>query len=541
MTQETNQATALSAWWNETSFAGKDQYQLKETGELVFKPGTKEERVVTTVTADNAEMVLKVLTDKFAEVEAKMKELQTEWDATEDKHKMVGKVERMREYLKHASAVGDFNTMQQPLAEMEKTIHAETEEHYKARLELVQKAESMVDSEQWKETTQAYKDIIDSWKKAGTIDKHRSDELWNRLEAARTKFFDRKHQHTDEVNKEMLANLDLKMELVEKAEKLAASEDWKATTEVFKQLMEDWKKIGRTTHDKNEELWNRLITAKNVFYDRKKGHFESIQTEQEANYVLKLTLVEKAESMKENTDWGKTAQAYTDLMDEWKNIGRVPLEKAEELWGRLIAAKEQFFQAKKRHTETMRVTLDDNYAQKMALLKRAEALENSSQWREATQELNDLMDEWKKIGPVPREHSNRIWEQFLGARKKFFERKDANRERRQQRISQEKESRSRQALEFFHKLEDELKEEEEKLADFKNGIENITPSRKAEELREHLTKLIKQTEQKISHKQAKLEELKKQIAQREAGQADDGAPEQPQASAEQNGDDVTQG
>ena len=95
MTQETNQATALSAWWNETSFAGKDQYQLKETGELVFKPGTKEERVVTTVTADNAEMVLKVLTDKFAEVEAKMKELQTEWDATEDKHKMVGKVERI--------------------------------------------------------------------------------------------------------------------------------------------------------------------------------------------------------------------------------------------------------------------------------------------------------------------------------------------------------------------------------------------------------------------------------------------------------------
>lgn len=477
----------------------------------------KEERVVGTLTMDTAEIVLKALRDKFGEVEAKMKELQAEWDAAEDKHKMTGKVERMKEYLKHTNAAGDFEALLQPLAEMEKVIRALSEDHYKARLELVQKAEALADSDNWKETAQVFKDITEQWKKAGNTDKHRSDELWNRLEAARARFFERKHQHQEDISKEMLANLDLKMELVEKANNLANSEDWKETTEVFKQLMEDWKKIGRTTPEKNEELWNQFITAKNVFYDRKKAHFESIQKEQEANYQLKMALAEKAEALKDSQEWSKTAQAFTDLMEEWKNIGRVPVEKADELWNRFISAKEHFFSAKKVHNETMRVTLDDNYAQKLALLKRAEALQHSNQWREATEELNELMDEWKKTGPVPREHSNKIWEQFLAARKKFFERKDANREKRKQRIEHERESKARQAKEFFHKLEDELKEEEERLADFKNGIENITPGRKAEELREHLTKLIKQTEHKIEHKKAKIEEIKKQMESAEPG------------------------
>ncbi|WP_276132811.1 DUF349 domain-containing protein [Polluticoccus soli] len=527
MTQETNQATALTSWWNEASFAGKEMYSLKDNGELVLHMAPGEERTVATVTAENADMVLKVLSDKFSEVEGRMKELQTEWDAAEDKLKVLGKVERMREYLKHTNAVGNFSALLQPLSGMEKTIGGLADENNKQRLELAQKAEELAGGENWKETTQAFKDLIEQWRKLPTVDKHRSDELWNRLEAARTKFYERKQQHNEDVNKEMLANLDLKLELVDKAEKLAASEDWKATTESFKQLMEDWKKIGRTTPEKNEELWNRFIAAKNVFYDRKKGHFETIQVEQEGNYKLKLALLERAEGMKDSTEWGKTAQAFTDLMEEWKNIGRVPLEKADEMWGRLIAAKEQFFNAKKHHTETMRVTLDDNYAQKMALLKRAEALQNSNQWREATAELNELMDEWKKIGPVPREHSNKIWEQFIAARKKFFERKDANRERRQQRMEQEKESRSRQAYDFRYKLEEELREEEERLADFKNGIENITPGRKAEELREHLTKLIKQTEHKIEHKKEKLDEINKQIAQREAG-GPDAAAETPE-------------
>ncbi len=516
MTTDSQTTSSLPDWWDTVSFNGKENFYLRENGELVLRQTHFwEERVITTLNPESAEMTLKALIEKFPEVEAKMKELETEWSAAEDKQKMIGKVERMKEYLRHTSAAGDFRAFVQPLQEMEATIKAMEEENYATRLKLVQEAEALADSEAWKETAQKLKDIGDQWKQAGHVDKTRSDELWNRLEAAKNKFFERKRQNQEDVEKELLQNLDLKLELVEKAENLAASEEWKNTTEVFRQLMDEWKKIGRTMHDKNEELWNRFINSKNTFYDRKKVHFETIQQEQEENMRLKEQLIEKAEELKDSQEWNATSHAYAALMDEWKSIGKVPIEKSEELWNRFNVAKEHFFQAKRQHFEGVKVSLEDNYAQKMALLKRAEVLQHSRQWREATEEINELMTEWKKIGPVPREHSNEIWEQFISARKKFFARKDEDRERRMQHAEKQKSSRLQQMHNFLSKLEDELKEEQEKLEDFSNGLNNITPGLKEEELRAHLQKLIAQAEHKIKHKEEKLRDVAKQLEELE--------------------------
>lgn len=516
MTQEAS--NTLSAWWDTVSFPGKEQFSLNENGELILAGnGSFKERTIGTLTDENAAISFKALADKFPEVQAKVSELETEWIAAEDKLKLFGKVERVKEYLKHTNAAGDFKTLYDKLGVIDNELNGLVQKNYEARLDLVKKAEAIADSEDWKDATQRFKEITEEWKNTGHIDKEKSDELWNRLDAAKNKFFDRKRQHNEDVEKDMLQNLDLKIELVEKAEKLAASESWKETTEAFKQLMDEWKHTGKTLHDKNEELWNRFIQAKNAFYDRKKIHFESIQAEQEANQLKKEALIEQAEAMKENTDWGPATQTFTNLFEEWKKIGKVPIEKAEELWSKFNAAREHFFQAKRHHFETVKVALSDNYAQKMALLKRAEVLQHSKNWREATAEINELMDEWKKIGPVPREHSNEIWEKFIAARKNFFARKDADRERRQEQVERQKEYKSKQAAGFVHKLEDEIAEEQERLADFKEGLQNITPGLKEAELREHLTKLIAQTEQKINHKQQKLEEVK---AQAKTGEGD---------------------
>ncbi len=516
MAAEPNQMT-LQTWWEEISFNGKEQYQLKENGELVLQPlHNNKERVIATFSTENADTILKALKDKFSEVDGKIKELETEWVAADDKLKLIGKVDRLKEYILHTNAIGDYDKLFQVINDWENSIQTLTEDNYKAKLKLVEQAEEVIASESWKETTNVLRDITEQWKKIGFLDKKRNDELWSRLEEARNKFFERKRTNHEEHEKEMLQNLDLKMELVEKAEGLAQSEDWKDTSEVFRQLMEQWKNTGRTIPEKNEELWNRFITAKNTFYDRKKEHFESIQQEQEANYLVKLSLVEKAEAMKDSTNWSGTAQAFSDIMEEWKNIGRVPAEKADELWNRLIASKEHFFNAKRQHFETFKLSLEDNLAQKMALLKRAEELKNSTRWHEATDEMNEMMVEWKKVGAVPREHSNTIWEQFLAARKYFFERKDANRERRKQHAERQFGQRINQSHSFLHRLEDELREEEEKLADFKNGLENITPGRKERELREHLTKLIEQTEMSVKRKLEKIDDVKKQLEELES-------------------------
>jgi hypothetical protein len=353
--------------------------------------------------------------------------------------------------------------------------------------------------------------MVEQWKNLGYVEKERNDALWTRMEAARNKFFERKRQHHEDQEKEMLQNLDLKMEIVENAEKYAASEDWKEATEYFRQLMDQWKAVGRTIPEKNEELWNRFILAQNNFFERKRAHFEAIKLEQEANYALKVAIIEKAEAIKDSTDWNKTAQAYAGLMDEWKSVGRVPIEKADELWNQFNEAKEVFFSNRRQHQEVLRITLEDNYAQKLGLLKQAEELKHSNQWREATEEINELMNEWKKIGPVPREHMNTVWEQFITARKFFFERKDADRERRKQQVEKQFEHVFSKTENFLHQLKTELKEEEERLADFRNALDNVTPGNKEEELRNHLNKLIAQCEVKIKHKQTKMEEVQVQL------------------------------
>ena len=517
LTNNTPAAAPLKDWWDTVVFEGKDYCQLNDDGNLVLKATPfSEERVLNShLTVENGPAAIKALTDKFPEVAARVTELQQEWDSTDDKLKMVSKVTRTRDYLQHATAIGHFEPMYKQLATWHNTINDLIAENVKVKEALIAKANELADSDQWKETTQSFKELADQWKDSGYVEKERNDELWNALEAARDKFYERKRVHHEGQEKEMLQNLDLKMELVEKAEKLAASDSWKQTTEGFKALMEEWKTIGRTINDKNESLWQRFITAQNVFFERKRQHYELIKQEQEVNYTKKQDIVQRAEALSESREWNATTAAYATLMDEWKASGRVAAEKADELWDRMCKAKDNFFNNKRHHFEAQRVTLDDNLAQKAAIIKRAETLKNSTAWREAAAEFAELFEDWKKIGPAPRAENERLWEQFAQARRFFFERKDADWERRKSNMDKQQESRLSQARQFLETLRAELKEEEESVEDFKISLETITPGPKEKELRAHLEKLIAQSGPNLKLKQEKITDVEKQVKELE--------------------------
>lgn len=514
MSNETNQMNTLLTWWNDVTFNGKEFCDLNKDHELILKKTpSQQERILSALTPENADHVIKALVDKFPEVENHIKEFEKEWISSDDQLKLIGKVTRLRDYLMHTNAIGDFEKLFQKIVEWEQTISALIEKNYKAKLELIENAEkASKESDDWKAITQLFKEINDQLKNIGFVDRGRNDQLTERLESARNSFFERKRQHHEDQEKEMLQNLDLKMEVVEKAEAITNSENWKEGSEIYRNLMEEWKAIGRTMHDKNEELWNRFMLAKNNFFARKKDHSDKIQIEQEENYIKKLALVEQAEALKDSTAWSKTSEVFASLMEEWKKIGRVPNEKSDEIWNRWNAAKDFFFQNKRQHHESIRISQEDNYAQKLALTKRAEQLKHSNNWREATEELNELMNDWKKIGPVPREYSDDLWEQFISARKTFFTRKDEEREKRKEQTLKKIQFKHDKTKSFLQQLENELKDEQQKLIDFSEALSNITHGNKEEELRIHLNKLINETENKIKHKTEKVEHIKQELA-----------------------------
>jgi len=500
------------SWWNEQSFPGKELYRMSADGELVLQAGNNiKERSIAKITPENADAVIKQLVEKFAALHAKVTELEVEWVAAEDKQKLADKVALVKEYLNHTDAVGDIVSLASLVQNWEQTLHALAEENYADKLKIAEMAESLVDSGQWKETTLAFRDITDKWKAAGHLDKNRNDKLWNRIEAARKAFLDRKHIHHEEQEKDMLRNMDLKIDLVEQAESIASSEEWKNTSETFHRLTEEWKTIGHTINKKNEELWQRFIAAKAAFFDRKKEHAQKIQVEQQKNFEAKELLVDKAEALKDSKEWNTTTQAFAALMEEWKKTGRIPQEKGDGLWKRFSAAQEQFFEAKRTHFGEIKAVHDQNYTLKKALLDRAEELKNSTKWGPATGEMQQLIEDWKKIGPVARSHSDKMWEEFNAARKYFFARKDANREQQKQYVEQQKEVRAAQAKGLIVKLQADIKEEEEKLADFHQAIQDITPGKKAAELRAHLETLIAGSEVTLNRLRDKFAQAEKDI------------------------------
>jgi len=500
--------------WNELNFAGKEFCSLNDAQELVLNATRHApERVLVTINADNYASVATALAEKFREVESKVQELDSEWALTEDKLKLGGKISRLKDYIQRANAIGDYTPIYNALEEKEKIVQTLYDTHYEEKLKLAEKAEALQDSEDWKATTEAYRELVDEWKHASPADKSRSDKLWERIEKARNHFYERKRQHQESVEQDMMQNLDLKLEICEHAEKHLHSEDWRKTSDIMKELMDRWKTIGRVaSHEKNEELWNRFINARNAFFDRKKIHFEQIQTEQETNYSHKLALVEKAEQLSSNTDWKETTNLLGSIMEEWKNVGKVPYEKADELWNRLQAARDKFFSAKRQSAETFKVNLEDNYAQKQALLNRAEDLKHSGNWREATEEMNELMAEWKKIGHIPREYGDELWEKFIAARHFFFDRKDADRDKRKARFQNQLDSRLQQTEQFLEKIKEELADEEAKLQEFAQSLKETTgEGPKEEELRKHLENLIQQIEKKLPVRREKIVEVSKQL------------------------------
>jgi len=504
--------------WAQLQFDGKENFLIDEQGNILLRAADHyPERTIGSVSDANATTLLNMLIEKFNEVKEKVTQSLAELEAPQELIRAQGKLQRLHTYLLNVCALGDFPHLFALIEQHQKNISQLLQANEAIRLQLVQKAEALRDAPEFKATTEEFRALIEEWKNAPFVEKSVSDQLWERIEAARNYFYERKRAYQQDIEIEMMQNLDLKLELCEKAEALSHSTDWKNTTEAYKQLMEQWKGIGRVASaEKNEELWTRFINAKNIFFDRKAEHQQQIMAEQEANYQAKLKLVEEAEAIKTNTNWKETADRYAAIMEEWKAIGRVPYEKADEIWNRLQEAKNHFYSAKREHAESYRLNLEDNYAQKKALLDRMETLKDSIDWRTATDEINELWATWKSIGPIPREYGDSLWEQFVAARQYFFKRKDDDREARKQRFTQQIKSRLEQSHTFLATLKSELEEDENRLSEFMDILSNHPDEdTKDKEIKANLQKLVEQLERKIPNKRAKIADVEAQIRELE--------------------------
>ena len=261
----------------------------------------------------------------------------------------------------------------------------------------------------------------------GPVAKELRDEIWARFKAASTTVNRRHQQHFEALKEVEQHNLDQKTVICEIIEAIDYKEltnfaSWESKTQEVIALQNKWKTIGFAPQKMNVKIFERFRKACDEFFRKKGEFFKSLKEGMNENLEKKRALCEKAEALKDSTDWKATADELTKLQKEWKTIGPVAKKYSDAVWKRFISACDYFFEQKNKATSSQRSVEQENLEQKKAIIEKLNAIDDQMDTEEATQLVRDLMKEWNGVGHVPFKEKDRIYKQYHSQVDKLFER-----------------------------------------------------------------------------------------------------------------------
>ena len=314
-------------------------------------------------------------------------------------------------------------------AKQNELLDAQKLENLAQKQAILEELKQLIASEETlKKTYDDFRVLQDKWKTIGQVPATENANLWNTYHFLVEKFFDKVNINRELRDLDMKKNLDAKIVLCEKAEELM---DEKSMAKAFKELQklhEEWKEIGPVPQDKKDEIWERFKAATDKINAIRREHYSKIQEEQNANHETKTALCEKAEELlaEENTTinaWQKKSEELSELFKVWKTVGPAPKKQNEDIWARFKGTMDTFFAKKKEFFASLKDKQTENLERKINLCIEAEGLQESNEWKKATERFKKMQEEWKAIGPVPKRHADKIWKRFRAACDTFFSRK----------------------------------------------------------------------------------------------------------------------
>jgi hypothetical protein len=321
------------------------------------------------------------------------------------------------------------------IKEKRQKLFKEQEQEKQANLEkklaIIEKIKAMVTSPE--EANKSYKDfkaLQDEWREIKNVPAEKANELWRNYQLYVEQFYDLLKLNSEAREYDFKKNLELKTKLCEAAEKLADEADVISAFHQLQKLHQEYREIGPVSKELREEIWNRFKAASTVINKRHQQHFEGLRAKEEDNLAKKTVLCEKAEAIaaeenKSGSDWERHTKEIMELQTEWKTIGFAPQKMNVKIFERFRAACDDFFGRKAEYFRSLKETFKENAEKKRALIEKAKALQDSTEWKSTSDKLINLQKEWKTIGLVPKKLGDQLWEEFLGACNKFFEARKA--------------------------------------------------------------------------------------------------------------------
>ena len=307
----------------------------------------------------------------------------------------------------------------------------EKQENLQKKQDIIEKIKAMITSpEEANKSFKEFKALQDEWREIRNVPAEHANELWRNYQLYVEQFYDLLKLNSEAREYDFKKNLELKTKLCEAAEKLADETDVISAFHQLQKLHQEYREVGPVSKELREEIWQRFKAASTVINKRHQQHFEGLRAKEEENLARKTELCEKVEAIaaeenKGSGDWERHTKQIIDLQAEWKTIGFAPQKMNVKIFERFRAACDDFFGRKAEYFRSLKDTFKDNADKKRALIEKAKALQDSTDWKSTSDKLINLQKEWKTIGMVPKKLGDQLWEEFLGACNKFFEARNA--------------------------------------------------------------------------------------------------------------------
>ena len=325
----------------------------------------------------------------------------------------------------------EMGIIKEKRAKLFKEQEAEKLVNLEKKLAIIEKIKSMITSpEEANKAYQEFKALQAEWREIKNVPAEKANELWRNYQLYVEQFYDLLKLNSEAREYDFKKNYGLKTKLCEAAEKLADEPDIISAFHQLQKLHAEYREIGPVAKEQREEIWNRFKAASTVINKRHQQHFEGVRAKEEKNLARKTELCEKVEAIaamenKGSGDWEKHTKEIIDIQAEWKTIGFAPQKMNVKIFERFRAACDDFFGRKATYFKTLKDTFKENAEKKRALIEKAKALQDSTDWKATGDKFIALQKEWKTIGMVPKKLGDQLWEEFLGACNKFFDARNA--------------------------------------------------------------------------------------------------------------------
>ena len=308
---------------------------------------------------------------------------------------------------------------------------AERQANLQRKLDIIEKIKAMATSpEEANKNYNEFKELQKEFKEIKSVPPEKANEVWRNYQLYVEQFYDLLNLNREAREYDFKKNLEAKTKLCEEAEALDKEPDVVSAFHQLQELHAQYREIGPVAKDLREQIWARFKAASTVINKKHQQHFEELRAKEEENLAKKTELCEKVEALakEENKgigDWEKHSKAIIALQQEWKTIGFAPQKMNVKIFERFRAACDDFFSRKSEFFKQLKQQFAANAEKKRELIKKAQEMTDSTDWKATGDKFVALQKEWKTIGAVPKKLGDQLWNEFLTACNHFFDARNA--------------------------------------------------------------------------------------------------------------------